>query len=142
MNSQLSNAFAGLRQAPKPHELTAALGDCEKLWNQLLAELKPACSIDAMEWKSYSPKAGWSLRLKRKNRIIVYLSPGNAAFLASFALGEKAIAIAKQSKLPSDVVELIENAKRYAEGTAVRIHVRTAQDIATVRALAIAKVSS
>ncbi len=138
----LSNAFVGLRQPPKPHELTAALGDCQKVWNQLLSELKPACSIDAMEWKSYSPKAGWSLRLKRKERIIVYLSPGRAEILASFALGEKAIATAKKSKLPPDVVELIDNAKRYAEGTAVRIHVRTAQDVASVKALAIAKVNS
>ena len=135
----LTNAFIGASHAPTPRELTAALGASEKLWDKHLAELKEVCEIDSEEWNSYSPKAGWSLRLKHKGRVIVYLAPGQSEFLASFALGEKGIAEAKQSKLPPQVMKLIENAKRYAEGTAVRIEVRTAQDVATVKALAIAK---
>jgi hypothetical protein len=136
----MTNVFIGTSHAPTPRELTAALGASKKLWDNLLAELTVACEIDSQEWNSCSPKAGWSLRLKHKGRIIVYLSPGQAEFLASFALGDKAIAAAKQSRLPALVMKLIDNAKRYAEGTAVRIEVRTAQDVATVKALAIAKV--
>lgn len=135
----MTNAFIRSPHPPTARELTTTLGAAEKLWERLIADLTVAYEIDAQEWNSYSPKAGWSLRLKRKDRNIVYLSPGKSEFLASFALGDKAIAAAKQSKLPSSVIKLIDSAKRYAEGTAVRIEVRTAQDLATVKALAIAK---
>jgi hypothetical protein len=125
-----ANAFIGSKQPPTDEELAAALGAAKAHWNRLLADLALT-----PEWNSYSPKAGWALRLKREKRNIVYLSPCRECFLASFALGDRAVAAAREAKLPKPVVKLIDEAKRYAEGTAVRIEVIGAKDLAVVRKL-------
>jgi hypothetical protein len=112
------------------------------LWQQLVADLKRELKLDKEEWNSYSIKAGWSLRLQLKKRNIVYLSPGAGCFLASFALGDKALAAARKSKLPKSVFKIIDEAKRYAEGTAVRLEVHEPEDVAVVRTLAKIKIDN
>ena len=138
----LANAFADKSKKPTDAELTAALGPAMALWDQLLAGLAERCSIDVQEWNSYSRKAGWSLRLQHKKRNIVYLSPCRGCFRASFALGDKAVQAARESGLPASVIRIIDQAKRYAEGTAVRIEVKAAKDIAVVEKLAVVKLAN
>jgi len=112
------------------------------LWQQLVADLKRELKLDKEEWNSYSIKGGWSLRLQLKKRNIVYLSPGAGCFLASFALGDKALAAARKSKLPKSVFKIIDEVKRYAEGTAVRLEVHESEDVAVVRTLAKIKIDN
>jgi hypothetical protein len=138
----LPNAFVDKPKKPTDAELAEALGPAKALWNQLLAGLAERCNIDGQEWSSYSRKAGWSLRVKHKERIIVYLSPCRGCFRASFALGDKALQAARQSGLPAGVVKIIDQARKYAEGTAVRMEVKTAKDIAVVEKLAAAKLAN
>jgi uncharacterized protein DUF3788 len=131
-----SNAFAGHARRPTGKELASALGRTDSLWQELVAALKRDLKLDGEEWNTYSVKAGWSLRLQWKKRNIVYLGPRDGCFLASFVLGDKAVAAARQSELPPRVLKMIDEAKRYAEGTAVRIEVREAKDVTTVKMLA------
>jgi len=72
----------------------------------------------------------------------VYLGPRDGWFLAAFALGDRAVAAAKQSKLPAAVLKMIAEAKRYVEGTAVRIEVKEPSDVAVVKTLARIKVEN
>ena len=138
----LANAFAGKPQPPNNSELHAALGPARSLWERLLVDLADELKLTATEWNTYSPKAGWSLRVKRGKRIIVYLAPLQGAFRASFALGDKAVQAAQASNLPRAVIKSIEGAKKYAEGTAVRINVNSPADVAVVKKLAKAKVEN
>jgi hypothetical protein len=131
-----TNAFAGHARRPTGKELASALGRTDSLWQELVAALKRDLKLDGEEWNTYSVKAGWSLRLQWKKRNIVYLGPRDGCFLASFVLGDKAVAAARQSELPPRVLKMIDEAKRYAEGTAVRIEVREAKDVTTVKMLA------
>lgn len=131
----MPNAFAGQTDPPTQAELALALGKSQCLWQELVSTLKQEFQL-AQEWGSSSVKAGWSLRLQSKKRNIVYLAPGKGSFLASFALGDKAIATARKSKLPARVLKIIAEAKRYAEGTAVRIDVQNLGDMAAVKILA------
>lgn len=137
-----ANAFVGKPKPPTDKELSAVLGPAKALWEQLLTELTDELKLSAREWNSYSKKAGWSLRVKRGDRIILYLAPFLGAFRASFALGDKAVQAAKASGLPKPVVKIIEGAKKYAEGTAVRIEVNNAEDIEVVKKLAKAKLEN
>jgi hypothetical protein len=139
--SPCTNAFIGKVKAPSNAELDKALGAAKKIWSELLADLA-AQGIDVQEWGSSSKKLGWSLRVKRDDRVIVYLAPGEGCFLASFALGSKAMQAARQSDLPQPVIKIMDEAKRYAEGTAVRLNVKTAKDAAAVRKLAKAKLEN
>jgi len=132
----LPNAFIGKATRPTDAELAAALGPAKALWDQLLASLADKHNLTVREWNSYSLKAGWSLRLKHKERNIVYLGPCRGAFRVAFALGDKAVAAARQSDLPQGIIKLINEAKRYAEGTAVRLEIKQAKDIGTVTKLA------
>jgi hypothetical protein len=136
------NAFIGNRNPPTEAELTAALGPARPLWDQLLIELNAECGPLKPDWSSYSPKAGWALCLRRNKRAIVYLSPHAGAFMASFALGDKALEAARQSGLPPRILTILKEARRYAEGTAVRLEVETPADIAAIRRLAAAKLAN
>ena len=138
----LANAFIGKTQKPSDKEVSTELGSAKKSWDQLVTNLAEEHGIDTQEWNSYSKKAGWSLRLKHKDRIIVYLSPHRGCFTASFALGDKAVAAAKRSGVSPQVINIIDEAKRYAEGTAVRIEVKDAKDVTSVIQIAIAKLEN
>ena len=136
------NAFAGQATQPTDHELGLALGMSHTLWLDLIADLKRDLKLDAEEWNSYSVKAGWSLRLQAKKRNIVYLSPRSGYFVAAFILGDKAVAAARKSQLPARIQKMIDKAKHYAEGTAIRIEVRDDQDANIVRSLTKIKVEN
>jgi hypothetical protein len=74
--------------------------------------------------------------LRKGKRRIVYLSPREGFFLASFALGDRAVAALQAAKLP------VELGKRYAEGTAVRLEVHTAADVTLVEQVAAIKIAN
>ena len=137
-----ANAFINYPNPPSEAALTAALGPTKAVWDRLIAELSDECDLSQQEWNSYSLKAGWSLRLKHEQRNIVYLCPCSGCFLASFALGDKAVQAARQGKLPLAVLEIISEAKRYSEGTAVRLQIESAQDISSVKTLAAVKLAN
>jgi len=140
--SAFPNAFVGKAKKPTDDELTDALGPARVLWDQLVGGLAQEHGVDVQEWNSYSPKAGWAMRLKHKDRNIVYLSPSKGCFMASFALGDKAVKAARQSGVPERVLKMIDEAKRYAEGTAVRLHVQNSKDIVIVKKLAAIKLAN
>jgi hypothetical protein len=137
----LPNAFIDKPKKPTAAELTAALGAAKALWDGLLAGLADELKLTVQEWNSYSPKAGWSLRLKLKARNIVYLTPCQGCFHVSFVLGDKAVAAARQSGLPQSVIKIINEAKRYAEGTGIRLEMKKPKDIEIVKQLAAIKLA-
>jgi hypothetical protein len=135
------NAFIGKTAPPTQNEIDAALGATADVWNQLLHWFAEQGVAD-QEWKSSSPKYGWSLRLKLKKRTIVYLAPCNGCFRAAFVLGDRAVAAARQSDLSKTTLKLLDEAPRYAEGTGVRLIVKATKDLASVRKLAAIKLAN
>ena len=137
-----ANAFIGKAKKPTEKELVEALGLAKPVWDQLIAELAEENGVDVQEWSSYSRKAGWSLRLKRKKRTIVWLAPCQGCFRVAFVLGEKAMKAARECGLPTHVRKILEEAPRYAEGTGVRLTVKEAKDIAVLKKLAVIKLAN
>jgi len=135
----LPNAFIGKSTQPTEKELASELGPTKALWDQLLADLADQLDTPIQEWHSYSVKAGWSLKVKRGSRTILYLGPCHGAFRVAFVLGDKPVKAALQSRLPASLLKMIREAKRYPEGTAVRIEVKTAKDLAPIKTLAALK---
>jgi hypothetical protein len=94
------------------------------------------------EWKSSSAKYGWSLLLKKKKRTILYIGPCDGCFRASLVLGDRAVAAARQSDLSSSALKLLDEAPRYAEGTGLRLIVKSLKDLPTIRKLALIKLAN
>jgi hypothetical protein len=139
---EIVNAFIGQAEKPTPKEIAAALGSCEKIWNQLVDWLAEKHGVAVQEWKSVSLKYGWSLRLKLKKRTIIYMAPCNGCFRVVFILGDRAVKATQQSNLPKSVAKAIEDAPRYTEGTGVRLLVKSAKDLPGIRKLVAVKLAN
>jgi hypothetical protein len=94
------------------------------------------------EWKSISPKYGWSLRLKLKKRTIVQLSPCDRCFRVAFILGDRAVKVTRQSDLPKSTFKIIHDAPHHAEGTGVRLEAKKPGDLGAIRKLALIKLAN
>lgn len=135
------SAFDDRNAPPTDRALAQALGKTSTSWAGLKEVLSHECAPLEEEWAFAGAKFGWSLRLKRGKRVIVYLTPCTGHFLASFALGEKACAAAREAGLPAGVMALLAAAPKYAEGRGVRIPVRTRKDADAIRKLATIKLA-
>jgi uncharacterized protein DUF3788 len=138
----IENAFIGKLTQPTPKELAAKLGPAKDSWNDLVRDLTRECGITDKEWNCYSPKAGWSLRLKQKKRNIVYLAPCQGSFRVAFILGDKAMKAAKNTPFGAKFAKFVTEAVRYPEGSAIRFEVTDRDDVAFVKQLAKIKIEN
>jgi hypothetical protein len=135
------SAFDDKSKQPQEADLQAMLGSVYPHWNELKKLIAEKYAPVAIEWGFASKSTGWGLRLKRDNRAILYMTPCRGYFLASFALGEKAVKAAQASDLPVSVLTVIDGAKKYAEGRGVRLEVRNAEDVRYIEKLAVFKMA-
>ena len=126
---------------PVPGDLKEALGKADGLWSQLVSRVGQAHAPIAEVWHFGGDKHGWSLRLKRRDRIVLYLIPQRGHFLVGLVLGEKALDVIRKQDLPPDILALVASAPRYAEGTGVRLPVATSRDVRAVEKMVAAKMA-
>ena len=117
------SALADKSIEPTDDDLRDILGKAHEVWTSLIDAVNASIGPVAQVWGYTSKTTGWGLRLKQKDRIILYMTPQTGKFLVSFALGEKAVAETKRVKLSPTLVTAIDAAPRYAEGRGVRIEV-------------------
>ena len=143
MSTQVkTNAFVGKKETPTEAELTKALGPSKQVWQQLLRELAQEFGVMTTEWKCYSVKLGWAVRVKRGKRTILWLSPREDCFGVSFIFGTKAMTALEQCNLPKRIIKILSEAPKYPEGTGVRLQVKTAREISALKKLAAIKVAN
>jgi hypothetical protein len=136
------SAFDDKSSPPQDNDLAATLGGTFVFWNELKRLMASRFAPLSIEWGFTSKKTGWGLRLKQEKRTILYMTPCKGYFMASFALGEKAVKAAHESDLPVSVLDVIDSARRYAEGRGVRLEVRSAEDVRNVEKLAVIKMAN
>jgi hypothetical protein len=124
---------------PEEDEVKAALGKAYAAWTKLQKIISARFAPVTIEWGNSGKATGWGVRIKTDKRAILYMTPCNGYFLASFALGEKAVRAAHESDLPASILNVIDSAKKYAEGRGVRIEVRTVAELPAIEKLAIIK---
>ena len=139
---EASNAFLGRTAQPAAEEVSAALGASAAPWKQLVDWLADEQGVADQEWKSSSPKYGWSLLLKLKKRTILYLAPCQGCFRVSLVLGDRAVAAARNCGLSQNTLKLLEEAPRYAEGTGLRLVVKSPRDLISIRKLILIKLAN
>lgn len=114
---------------PDAAQLRRVLGPSQSLWSRLVADAAARCPGLAPKWHFGGPRYGWSLRLKQKDRIVLYLIPGDARFLVGVVLGGKAVAAARTRGLSKAALAIVDAAPKYAEGVGIRMPVSSAADL-------------
>jgi len=130
------SAFADKARQPAEKDLRSVLDKSYTAWVRLIELVCDRISPITQVWGFTSVSTGWGLRLKRKDRVILYMTPREGYFLVSFALGEKAVASAHAHELPPAVLKAIESAPKYSEGRGVRLEVRQAREVSALATLA------
>jgi hypothetical protein len=134
--------FVGTATPPDPASLKAALGKSADLWTRIVAAVGEAHGPIVEHWHCASAKGGWAMRLKHKDRVVLYLIPQSGAFLVGVVLGEKAVKAAHEQQLPPKILAMIDAAPRYAEGRGIRFAVSTRAGVAAVVRLAAIKMAT
>jgi hypothetical protein len=127
---------------PRPDEVRSLLGGSFELWARLIAEVSANHPPVTEQWNFGGAKIGWTLRLKRQDRIILYLIPQAGGFLVGVVLGERAWERAQSVRLPESVRRLAEEAPRRAEGRGFRVPVTSDEDVEALVGLVAAKMAS
>jgi hypothetical protein len=135
------SVFEDQAQRPIPSDLKDVLGQAAGLWSQLVSRVAQNHPPIAELWHFGGSKYGWSLRLKRRDRIVLYLIPQRGHFLVGLVLGEKALEVIKKQDLPPDILAAVASSPRYGEGTGVRLPVATSRDVRAVEKMTTAKMA-
>jgi hypothetical protein len=139
---QVRNAFIGHTAKPSSLEVATALGPSAATWTQFIDWLADVHGVLVHEWKSEALRYGWSLRLRKKDRTIVYLAPCLGCFRVSLVLGPRAMEVVQEIRFPPSVQQAIAEAPHYAEGTGIRLIVHRPADLLPVRTLAEIKLAN
>ena len=129
------SVFDNKSKMPQKDELARALGHSSTHWESLKDHLASEYEPLTETWIYSGKPWGWALKLMHKKRAVLYLTPCDGYFFAGFALGEKAVKAAHQSDLPVSVMNIIDSAKKYAEGRAVRVEIRSAKAVGVIKKL-------
>ncbi|MFA7331151.1 MAG: DUF3788 family protein [Candidatus Delongbacteria bacterium] len=124
------SCFADNSRPPDAAELAAALGPAAALWGELRRRAEAAHGPLQEEWKHPGKSFGWSLRLKLKERVLLYLTPQQGFLWAGIVLGERASAAAlADAGLPPALRQTLADSKAYAEGRGLRLELRPGAEL-------------
>lgn len=140
MTTTLS-AFADKAQPPDDATLARVLGPAWAAWVDLLGRLGTRVPDHTTRWRYTGGRVGWGLRVSQDTRIVLSLIPREGSFLASVALGERAVRTLQERGLPADVLEVVDAAPRYAEGRGVRLPVTAVEQVPDVLELVTIKLA-
>lgn len=129
------SVFEDPAQPPSPDALRHALGPSADLWSALLRQVRSDCPTLSELWHHSGARFGWSLRLKHRERVILYVTPQRGGFLVGLVLGERAARIAEAGSLPPLALAALAAAPRYVEGRGIRLSVSSHEGLEAVRAL-------
>ena len=135
------SAFDDKSQEPKMADLEDTLGRSVAHWKSLVSHIEETFPPLEKIWGFAGDKWGWSLRLKQKKRVILYMTPCRKHFLVGFVFGEKAVKAARGCPLPDSILAVIDEAPKYGEGYGFRIEVRTKRELEAVKELASVKMA-
>jgi hypothetical protein len=125
---------------PSERALAAELGAAQSRWNAIIAALTETYGPIDLEWKPSKSDFGSMCLLKQKKRTLLYLTPEKNSIRVAIVLGERAVAVALESRLPNAIKTMLQEAKPYAEGRGIRFSVSRAADLEVVENLVTIKI--
>jgi hypothetical protein len=117
---------------PTASDLALLLGPTAHLWIELQEAIGAEFAPVTERWVYGGAKYGWSCRLERGKKGILYMFPDADHFRAGMALSDAAREAALGSDLPTAIREGLTAATKAMEGWPVRLDVRTEAEMALV----------
>ena len=134
--------FVDKAKQPDDNDLSDALGETKSLWDQLKTYVIESYPPITEDWKHYGKSSGWTMKLLCKKRNLFFSYPGEGMFWLGFIFGNKAVAAIEKSSIPQKLIDELRNARKYAEGSCLKLPVHTAEDIETAKQLIAVKVEN
>jgi hypothetical protein len=125
----------GEDKPPSTHELASLLGSSQAAF----LALTQRGSTVRCEWKRYSKKSPWVLKVSQGKRTLFYVTPKAESFEATVVLGERAAEAALAGRVSKRLHAAIREAKAFVEGRPVRVVVRGQADLVGVEQLVAVK---
>lgn len=122
--------------------IAAVLGPSAGLWKAAIQEIEAVVPSASWEWKYYGKPWGWSLIASNKKKKLVYLTPAEDFFMASFIFSDAGRAAVRASGLPQVLVTAVEAAKANPQAGTFDLPVAAQGDLETVRQLLAIKVAT
>jgi len=120
---------------PNDEDLESVLKGSLDIWNDLISFLEKEYGTLNEEWKFYSKKAGWSLRVSSKKRNLLFLIPNDTYFIATVNMGVKVSKIVLDLDISESTKNLIKEAKKYREGISILINIKNKEDLEDVKTI-------
>ena len=127
--------------APSERTLASELNSAQGLWKAIIAALAGTFGTIELEWKPSKSEFGSICLLKHKKRTLLYLTPEKDSIRVAIVLGERAVTMARDSRLPDDIKTMLEEAKPYAEGRGIRFSVNSASKLPVIEELVAIKLT-
>ncbi len=121
--------------APGDDELVNLLGRSHAAF-QTLAHGRSGVTC---EWKRYSKKGPWVLKVSEGDRTLFYLVPQANQFEVTVVLGQSATDAALAGRVRPELHATIRSAKPYVEGRSVKVVVTSKEDLVGVDELVAVK---
>ncbi len=116
---------------PTDAQVRRALGPAVAAWDALLDPARKR----TREWKRYSRKAPWALRVNEGKRTVLWLRPLEGELRVAVIVGEKRVATGLAGPLSKKLEADLRDAPRYPEGRAVRLRMKSAARVRDVERL-------
>ena len=137
-----ASVFADKSETPDDKSLGRVLKDTQSVWKQIATYLDAEYGEIRKEWKHYSQKSGWVVKVIQKKRTLFYLIPHDGYFDLAFVFGDKAVAATEQSTLPKKMLAELRDARRYVEGRGLSVPVRSSRALKSIKTLVAIKLAN
>lgn len=123
--------------APGDDELVKLLGRSQAAFQALVHDRAGA----TCEWKRYSKKGPWVLKVSEGERTLFYLIPQANQFEMTVVLGQRATDAALAGRVRPELHATIRSAKPYVEGRPVKVEVSSKEGLPGVEELVAVKLN-
>lgn len=129
------SAFTDKHVEPTTAEVLEVLGPAREEWDALRRHLRETYRVQEDLKFMYGEKYGWTLRFRRRGRLLTALYPASGGFVVQVILGGAALEQAQASALGENARQAMERAHPYPEGRWLFVRVESERDLEDVRLL-------
>lgn len=137
-----SGIFTDNAVRPNKQMLIEALGNSFKYWKEIRKSLEKDFGEITEEWKFFGKNTWWVLKLLYRGRNLLFLTPCDRYFRATFILGDKEVSEIENSDLPKDIITQLKGVKKFIEGRGFHITIRMQSDVRVVLKIAVIKMKN